>query len=757
MRMRATTVWCWFLCGCGTATPAAVAPLPQAPPSVTVSPTNNTLPAELVRLNEAARAGASEDVLGELHIADPYRALEEDSPATQAWLAAQSAYTEEALSKLRDPQAEARLQALLSIGSIGEIALGGERVFFTLREAPRERHALYMIDAAKPGALPAQTEAGSCGACGAGPAAAAVIQPVIAPETYGERAAIDYFAPSHDGRYVAFGVSENGDERAVLRVYDVEHKQLLPDTIAHAKWSSVEWLNDNASFYYRRYPKEGEAHWNDKEPDSYFSQLYFHVLGKDTAADPLVWQSAHAVDFPSATVDSHDRYVVFNNTRSWTASDVYLWDRGATAGKRAPAPKPSELEPVVRELDNLTHGLVVQGQLYLMTNIDAPKQRVVKVPVAQAKDRAQWKTLVPETEATIEDSVITHSFIVVHRIRDVHSVLELYDLNGQALGEIALPGRGSVDGLTGALEHDRIAFQFSSYLSAPTLLACDLRTRKVEPLYRVKHDFAAAEYEELQASVPSADGTPINVYYVQRRGAQKNGQNPVLINGYGGFDVSLLPAFSRSPLYFLERGGIYAQANLRGGGEFGEAWHRAGMLKNKLHVFEDFEAVVRWFTSSGISNPNKIAITGGSNGGLLMGALITRAPSTFRAATAYVGLFDMLRYHKFPPAALWISEYGDPSDPETARYLLSYSPYHNVKDHTAYPGVLIETADHDTRVFWGHSAKFAARLQSANAGDHPIYFYVEKAVGHGRGTGIADQVRRYARQYTFLQHELDMH
>ena len=696
----------------------------------------SSLPPALAELNAQARTGSVTESVGELRVEDPYRSLEEDSPATQAWLEAQSARTEEALSALVTPGMESRLTSLLSIGLIGEIGLGGERVFFTLREPPHERHALYTIDARA-----------------AKPERALVID----PQTYGERAAIDYFAPSPDGRLVAFGISENGDERANLRVYDVEHKKLLDDTIAHAKWSAIAWLNDDHGFYYRRYPKPGEPHWNDKEPDSYHAQLFVHVLGTDPNNDPLVFNSDRPVDFPSASVGEHDRYVAISNTRTWTASDVYLWDRGATKPARAAAPKPEQLVKVIEGADNLTHGDVMRGVLYLVTNLGAPKQRVVSVPVARAGDRAAWKTVVPESDATIQDVVLTHDFIVVHRIGDVRSKLAVFGLDGQAKGELDLPGRGSVSSLAGSIDHNRIAFEYSSFLSAPTLLQCDVSTRKLQQLFQVQHDFPADEFEEQQASVKSADGTPINVYYVQKKGAAHDRKNPVLINGYGGFDVSLLPGFTRSALYFLERGGIYAQANLRGGGEFGEDWHRAGMLKNKIHVFEDFEAVIRWFSDSGISNPNEIAITGGSNGGLLMGAMITRAPSTFAAAASYVGLYDMLRYDKFPPAALWTSEYGEPSDPETARYLYSYSPYHNIRDDVAYPAVLIETADHDTRVFWGHSAKFAARLQTASSSpDKPIYFYLEHAVGHGRGTGIADLVRRYTRQYAFLQHQLGM-
>jgi prolyl oligopeptidase len=696
----------------------------------------SSLPPALAELNAQARAGSVTDSVGELRVEDPYRSLEEDSPQTRAWLEAQSARTEQALQALVEPGMEARLTSLLSIGLIGEIGLGGERVFFTLREPPHERHALYMIDARAP-----KFERTL----------------VIDPQTYGERAAIDYFAPSPDGRLVAFGISENGDERASLRVYDVEHERLLDDTIAHAKWSSITWLHDNRSFYYRRYPKPGEPHWNEKEPDSYHAQLFLHVLGREPNSDVLVFNSDRPVDFPSASVDEQDRYVAISNTRTWTASDVYLWDRGSNKAARAPAPKPEQLVKVIEGTDNLTHGDVMRGVLYLVTNLDAPKQRVVGVPVARAGDRAAWKTIVPESDDTIQDVVLTHDFIVVHRISDVRSKLDVFGLDGAAKGELELPGRGSVGSLAGSIDHNRIAFEYSSFLSAPTLLTCDVSTRKVQQLFQVQHDFPASDFEEQQASVKSADGTPINVYYVQKKGAAHDRQNPVLINGYGGFDVSLLPGFTRSALYFLERGGIYAQANLRGGGEFGEAWHRAGMLKNKIHVFEDFEAVIRWFSDSGISNPNKIAITGGSNGGLLMGAMITRAPATFAAAASYVGLYDMLRYDKFPPAALWTSEYGDPNDPDAARYLYSYSPYHNIRDGVAYPSVLIETADHDTRVFWGHSAKFAARLQTASSSpDKPIYFYLERAVGHGRGTGVADLVRRYTRQYAFLQHELGM-
>jgi prolyl oligopeptidase len=237
---------------------------------------------------------------------------------------------------------------------------------------------------------------------------------------------------------------------------------------------------------------------------------------------------------------------------------------------------------------------------------------------------------------------------------------------------------------------------------------------------------------------------------------QKDGSNPVQLTGYGGFNISRLPGFTRAALYWLERGGVYAVANMRGGGEFGEDWHRAGMLDKKQNVFDDFEAVIRWFSASQISQPSKISISGGSNGGLLMGAMITQAPDAFAAAAGYVGLYDMLRYQLFPPAELWIPEYGDPANAEHGKFLAAYSPYHQVRQGLSYPSVLIETADNDTRVYWGHSTKFAARLQQAQAGPRPIYFFMEKQQGHGRGTRLSDLVVRYVRKHAFLEHELGM-
>ena len=359
----------------------------------------------------------------------------------------------------------------------------------------------------------------------------------------------------------------------------------------------------------------------------------------------------------------------------------------------------------------------------------------------------------PEGTGAIEGVEILRDRIVVHSIDDIASRVRVYRLDGQPDGEIELPGRGEIFGFDGDAETGRMAIGFSSFVHPPQLFTWTTRQRTLAPVDQVETDFDFASVALSQARVRSADGTEINVYYAHPREMPRDGSNRVLLTGYGGFNVSLLPGFQRNALYWVERGGVYAVANLRGGGEHGEEWHRAGNLANKERVFEDFEAVIRWLGGeSNISRPERIAITGGSNGGLLMGAMITRAPDAFAAAASYVGLYDMLRYHRFPPAELWITEYGSADDAAQLPWLHGYSPYHRVRDGVTYPAILITTADHDTRVHWAHSTKFAARLQEATGEPDPsVYFHMEQQQGHGAGMRRSDSVARYVRLFSFIE------
>lgn len=685
----------------------------------------------LQRLNARARQGAVTDTLHGVEVPDPYRALEEDSALTREWMEAQTARAREALAEWADPQAAARLDALLSIGVIGGPVLARDRLFYTKREGDREQPALYVREGDR-----------------------LRDEPLVDPLAYGERAALDWYFPSPSGRYVAFGVSSDGDERSTLRVLDVSSGRVLDDVIDHAKWSAVTWLHSEDGFYYRRYPRPGEPDHDPAHEDTYHMRLFFHRLGASTAEDPLVFAPAEGTDFPAASISEDDRWLVVNNFRGWSRSDVYLFDRGR--GRRDRLTAPSEERPlieVVRDQDHLYTGQVHRGRLYVTTNEGAPRYRIAAVAPEQAADRARWRDVVPEGEGAIENVELLRDRIVVHFIEDIASRVRVYGLDGRPDGEIALPGRGEIFGFDGDPDTGRMAIGFSSFVHPPALYTWSTRARTLTEVDRVQTDFDFTSVTMSQARVRSADGTEINVYYAHPRDMARDGQSRVLLTGYGGFNISLLPGFQRNALYWVERGGVYAVANLRGGGEHGEEWHRAGNLANKERVFEDFEAVIRWLGGdSGISRPERIAITGGSNGGLLMGAMITRAPDAFAAVVANVGLYDMVRYHRFPPAELWITEYGSADDAEQLRWLLGYSPYHRVRDGVRYPATLITTADHDTRVHWAHSTKFAARLQDATGEAEPrVYFHMARQQGHGAGTRRSDTVERYVRLFTFVE------
>jgi prolyl oligopeptidase len=697
-------------------------------------------------LNRRAREGAVTDTIHGVSVEDPYRALEEDSALTHEWIDVNTARTAAAVTSWSRAATSRRLDELLRIGSVSGAALGGAHVFYLLREGEREQPALMMRG------FGATDEA----------------RVLVDPTTYGEHAALDWYFVSPTGRYVAFGISTNGDERSTLRVLETATGTLRPDTIEHTKWTDLTWLHDETAFYYRRYPRAGEPDYDAEHEDSYHTRLFFHALGTDPTSDPLVFSPTDRTFFPGTTISDDDRWLVVTDSAGWTRTDVMLFDRGAR-GHRTNVPDATHpLLPVVVEQDHLYTARVHHGQLYLLTNEDAPRYRLMRVsPSAAANDRSTWQVVIPEGSAAIQDWTIAGDRHVLHVLDDVHSRLFVHQLSGALDHEMTLPGPGAVAGIDGDVESGRLAVGFSGYVNAPELLLWDPHARapraargqapaaELRPLVAIASPVDLSTLEVVQEHVPSTDGASIPLYYIQRRGTPHDGTAPVLLNAYGGFNISLLPSFARHPLYWVERGGIFAVANLRGGGEFGEDWHRAGNLANKHHVFEDMEAVIRWFSTSGISRPDRIGITGGSNGGLLMGAMITRCPDAFGAAASYVGLYDMVRYHQFPPAELWVTEYGSSEDADQFRFLYDYSPYHHVTAASAHPAILIETADHDTRVFWGHSTKFAARLQEAAGGADPhVWFYREQQVGHGAGTPVTALVARYTRMYAFLEHAL---
>lgn len=729
-------------CGGTQTAPMVVAPEPEVAPVVALSP--------IEELNRRAAAGEVVETLHGVEVRDPFRSLETESPLTDEWISWQTARTREALTQAERQGMRAELEALLRIGTVSSPAVGGGSIFYLKRETPRagaperEQPALYVRT---PGPRGGE-------------------RLLVDPEDralFGERAAIDWYFVSPRGRYVAIGISNQGDERSVLRVIETATGRVLDERIEHTKWTDVGWLHAEDGFYYRRYPREGEPNYDAANVDSYWPRVYFHTLGGDPAADPLVFSPAAGTDFASPIVSADDRYVTLNVFHGWSETDVHLFDRGARARGRVVAPDEAHpLVPVVTGEHHIYNARVENGALLVLTNDGAPRYRVMRAPLTNVSDRSTWQVLIGERPtSTIESWAMLGDGIALHEIDDVHSVVRLYGSDGAERGEIALPTRGAVSAIEGDAESGQLVVAFSGYTAAPTILS-SLRPRRTAPrsFESVATVDAPVDLTTLEVSidrVASADGTMIPVTRVHRRGLTPDGSVPVLIRAYGGFNISLLPQFERQALYWVQRGGVFAVANLRGGGEFGEDWHRAGNLGNKVHVFEDMEAVIRSFSSSGISRPDRIAITGGSNGGLLMGAMITRCPDAFGAVATYVGLYDMIRYHRFPPAELWISEYGSADDATQFEWLRAYSPYHLVREGVRYPSIFVETADHDTRVSWAHSTKFAARLQQAVGGASPdVWFFREQSVGHGAGTPVSALVDRYSRMYAFFEHALGM-
>lgn len=727
-----------------------VAPAPTvAPAPPPRAPSDAGAPEDPLRAeNLRVRRDLTETVHGE-SVSDPYRALETDSPETRRWIDFQNARSEAYLAAHPRPDIERRLGALLDIGVLRGATSAGPHVFYLAQEGGRETAVLM-----------ASTRAGA--------APRSAPRELLDPTRFGARSVIDWYSASPRGRYVAFGVSQNGDERSVLRVLEVATGRLLGEAIAHTKWCRVSWMPDESGFYYTRYPKEGEEGYDAAREDTYNSRLLFHRLGSapDGAADPVVFRPEGRTERALAEVSDDGRQVLVHLFKGWSTTSLYLIPHAPTR----PTWTPATATPVMTGENTISSGHIHRGALYVLTNDGAPKYRVITLPLAQAQRppadpaarASRWRTLVPEGEHPIDDLEVAGGWLVLSRVEDIVSRVRLHALDGRPGPEVTLPGDGSIGGVGVEGGGSRIALSYSAFVTPPTVLTADLSTARAgapvrpEEVARARAEFDFSEVELERARVASQDGTPINVFLLHRRGMRRDGSNPVLLNGYGGFNLSLMPRFNRDPLYWVERGGVYAVANLRGGAEFGEAWHRAGARENKHHVFEDFEAVIRWLSSSGLSSPARIGIHGGSNGGLLMAAMITRCPEAFRAAFSTVGLYDMVRFHRFPPAEIWTTEYGDPEQPDAFRWLYAYSPYHHVRDGAPLPAVWIETADHDTRVHWAHSTKFAARLQEANGGDQPVWFFMQRDVGHGAGARREDQLRQLVRRYTFLEERLGM-
>ncbi len=658
-------------------------------------------------------------------VADPYRWLEDgDDPAVRAWTERQNALTERWLAAVPGRDAiRRRLDELLAIGAVSAPAPARGRYFYLRRDGRQNQPVLYVREgvhgddrvAVDPNALdPAGTTA------------------------------LDWYYPSDDGRLLAYGLSRDGSEQSVLHVLDVEHGTALAERIDRTRAADLAWLPEGSGFYYTRYPAPGTV---PNGEEHYHRAIYFHRLGMDPDADELVFAPREKEHWPGMSVSPDGRWLVVSVARTFDQTDLYLGDRAG--GTVSPA-----LVPVAENLPFSFDGEVVRGRLYLRTNLDAPTYRMYEVD-PERPERGHWRELVPpRPEAVLEGASVLGDRLALSYLERASSRLRLADLDGGLRREVPLPALGSLFGLGAEWDGRELFYGFSSYTVPPTVYRLDVESGEQELWRRVEADVEPERYEVSQAAVRSRDGTEVTMFLVHRRGLARDGTAPTYLTGYGGFNISMTPAFSRSLLLWLERGGLVAIPNIRGGGEYGEAWHQGGMLGRKQNSFDDFIAAAEWLVRERYTRPERLAAAGGSNGGLLMGAVLTQRPELFRAVVIQVPLLDMLRYHRFLIARLWIPEYGSPEDAEAYGWLRAYSPYHQVQAGVAYPAVLLATAESDTRVDPMHARKMAARLQAATTSGRPVLLRLEARAGHGAGKPLAKVLEELTDTWSFVFSEL---
>jgi prolyl oligopeptidase len=682
------------------------------------------------------------EILHGTRIIDNYRWLEDgSSPATQKWVAEEMAYTRSLLNPLPGRERiHKRLTELLSIGSVSVPQIAGRHYFYTKREGMQNQPILYVRDALVAGKDP-------------GPDRVLLDANQLSADG---TIALDWFQPSENGKYVAYGLSQSGSEASTLRIIETKTGTVLPETIERTRAASIAWKLDNSGFYYTRYPKKGDV---PAGQEMYNRHVFYHELGDDPENDdqPIFGEGRDPEDWPNLHISNDGRWLLITVEQGWTKSELYLMDLKA----RTPPTR------VTSGKEFLYAGEVYNGKLYITTNEDAPRYRLF-VADAGNYERDAWKELIPQTDAVLQGAAVFGGKLFTQYEQNATSQLKVFDLEGKKLNDIELPAIGTVFGTGGHWNHDEMFFGFQSFTTPPSIYHLDLKPISVKvpggeansaliSALWTKVDAPSIDpsaYDVAQEWFKSKDGSRVPMFIVHKKGVLKNGKNPALLTAYGGFNVSLTPAFSRSAYLWMEHGGVYAVANLRGGAEFGEDWHRAGMLDKKQNVFDDMIAAAEHLISEKYTDKSHLAIEGGSNGGLLMGAMITQRPDLFRAVVCQVPLLDMLHYQDFQIAKLWIPEYGTSESAEQFKWLYAYSPYHHVKSGAQYPAILFMTADTDTRVDPMHAKKMAALMQAeaknGTSRTRPVLLRIESKAGHGAGKPVSKQIEEFTDVYSFL-------
>ena len=672
------------------------------------------------------------DVVDTLHgvkVPDPYRWLEDsDSAEVRSWTEKQNAHTRKVLDAIPGRDAlKGEVTDLLQIGYVSPPSVragkGGLRYFHTKREGAQNQPTLYVRD-------------------GHGGKDRTLID--VASLSDDGTTALDWWYPSWDGALLAWGKSESGSEDSVLQIRDVATGKDLPDRIDRTRHASVAWLPDGKSFYYSRYPEPGTVPSGEER---YHSRIYLHVVGQDPKADKLVFGAGRdKTDVPQVMISPNGRWLVVRVHMGWDKSEVYLKDlsKPGDAKWTELAVKTAALfDPIPRN-----------DRLYVQTNDGAARYRLFAVDYAKP-ERAAWKEILPENKDVLHDVDVLKNEIVVTYMHDASSRIERFTLDGKSKGAIALPGIGS-SSLSSQHDGEELFVSFTSYVVPYQVHRVDLRQgARLEPWDKVGGKFSDQGIEVSQLFATSKDGARVPMFVISKKGIKRDGTAPTVLYGYGGFNVNQTPAFSARALTSVQRGAVWVTAILRGGGEFGEDWHKAGMLERKQNTFNDFFACAETLFKEKVTTPERLGIIGGSNGGLLVAAAVTQHPEMFKVGLSLVPLTDMLRYHKFRIAKLWIPEYGDPDKAEHFSFLHAYSPYHHVEDGKKYPSLLFTTAESDTRVDPMHARKMAARMQEAQGdAERPVLIRVETKAGHGAGKPVSKLADELADELSFLLSEI---
>ncbi len=671
------------------------------------------------------------DQVDEYHgtpVADPYRWLEDtNSENTKAWVEAQNKVTFDYLKTLPSREKlEKRLTELWNYERFGLPFKRGKRYFYTHNNGLQNQSVLYVTDAldAEPRVLLDPNKLSKDGTV-----------------------ALANWSPSPDGSLLALGFAAAGSDWREWKVMDVSTGKELQDKLEWVKFSDVSWTPDNKGFFYSRYdaPKAGEEFTGS----NYYHKLYYHKLGDKQEQDELVYHRADEKEWGfDGRVTEDGNYLIITIWRG-TERKYQVFYKDLTD------PKARVVELITgfdAEYDFVGNDGSV---LWFTTDLDAPLSRLIAIDTAKPA-RSHWKEVIPQGTSVLRGVGLVGDKFFASYLKDACSLVKVYDLTGQHEMDVSLPAIGSASGFGGKRSHGETFYSFSNYATPTTIYRLDLKTGKSEVFRQPIVKFNPNDYETKQVFYKSKDGTRVPMFITAKRGIKRDGSNPTLLYGYGGFNISLTPGFSVANLVWLEAGGIYAVPNLRGGGEYGRPWHEAGMLDRKQNVFDDFIRAAETLIEQKYTSSERLAIRGGSNGGLLVGAAMTQRPELFQAALPAVGVMDMLRYHKFTIGWAWVSEYGSSDDEKDFRNLIKYSPLHNLKPKTDYPATMVTTADHDDRVVPGHSFKFAATLQETHSGSDPVLIRIETSAGHGAGTPTTKRIKAAADITSFLCDQLGL-